>query len=353
MATATAPKQNGNALSVSQHVATMGDRRAPLAKRIESVRGILEANKDSIFQALPRHITPDRLMRVVLTSIRKNPKLMECSPESLFGAITEAASLGLETDGVLGHAYLIPYGAECVLVPGYKGLIDLARRSSNISTLKTNVVRKGDYFEWEEGDSPILKHRPSDDADREDQPVTHVYMVAVLRDGGIQRNCWPVARIERHKEKFSQAWKRAERGKKDSPWHTDWDAMARKTVVREAIARGELPVSVELQRLASREEQFEAAIYQEHHSAPLVTGSIDDFTRQIEGMTDDSSVVEPDESQDSTELSEADRQEIEIDMETAIKACSSPADIAKFRKSFSKLPELCERMAEQRLQEIS
>lgn len=237
----------------------IADKNAGFGARLNSVRSVMEANAQQMLAALPRHITPERMTRVALNSITRNPKLLDCTPTSLFRAITEAATLGLEPDGVLGQAYLIPFKDEVVLVPGYKGLIDLARRSANISTLFARSVREGDFFDYREGDDPKLDHKPSDDPDRENKPITHVYAVCVLRDGGVQRNVWSRAKVDKHKERFSQGWKRAERGKKDSPWHTDWEAMARKTVIREMVNRGEIPVSVEVQRLAAREELYENA----------------------------------------------------------------------------------------------
>ena len=240
-------------------MALIADKQRSIGQRINTVQDVMEANAKTMFAALPQHISVKRMIRVAISSIRKNPRLLDCNPASLFDALTEASTLGLECDGVLGQAYLVPFKEEVVLIPGYKGLIDLARRSANISTLFTRCVYKGDHFDYAEGDAPYLKHKPSEAANREDQAVTHVYCVCRLRDGGVQRSVWTTAKIDRHKERFSQAWRNAEKGRKDSAWHTDWEAMARKTVVREMINRGEIPVSVEVQRLAGREQLYEAS----------------------------------------------------------------------------------------------
>lgn len=250
----------------AQLISRIKDRSLGVSSRLRSVGEFLTLNKGTMLTALPKHITPDRLIRVALNCIRKTPKLLDCTPESLFGAIIEASALGLEPNGVLGHAYLVPYKTECTLIPGYKGLIDLCRRSSTISTLTAEVVYKGDKFAYQLGDDPFIKHIPNDeDVKRHEKPITHVYVVVQLRDGGVQRKVWSRAMVDAHKEQYSQGWRWAERGdkgkgggKKDSPWHTNWPAMAKKTLIRDMVNRGEIPVSVEIQNLAMREELYES-----------------------------------------------------------------------------------------------
>lgn len=231
----------------------VGDKTLSFATRITSVGEVMKATAHQMMAALPKHVTPDRMVRVALNAIRKNPKLLDCSAASLFGAITEAATYGWEIGGVLGHAYLVPYGEECVLIPGYKGLVDLCRRSGHISTISCEVVHAGDKFSYKLGDDPHIEHLPNDsDPKRDSKPITHVYLVVRLRDGGIQRSVWSQQKIDAHKEQYSQSWRRAEKGKKDSFWHTAWPAAAKKTVIRDMIQRGLLPVSAEYREAVDR-----------------------------------------------------------------------------------------------------
>ena len=193
------------------------------------------------------------MISVVLGCLRKNPKLADCSQMSLFSAIAQASTLGLETDGVLGQAYLVPYRDECVLIPGYKGLLGLARKSGEISTVTLEIVRKGDTCSYGLGDSPFINHHPNDDdPDRHAKPATHVYLVVTLKDGGKQRSVWSKNEVDAHMRKYSPS-----HSKSDSPWRTNWEAMAKKTVIRDMIARGLLPMSVEGQRLAANDEFVE------------------------------------------------------------------------------------------------
>src|SRR5690606_10332500 len=137
--------------------------------------------------ALPKHLTPERLARVALTAISSNPRLLECTKESLALALIEAGQLGLEPNGVMGQAYLVPYfngktkKYEAQFQVGYRGLIDLARRSGEVTKVEARAVREGDYFEYEYGLTPQLVHRPDPSGQGE---MTHVYAIAWLRDAG-------------------------------------------------------------------------------------------------------------------------------------------------------------------------
>lgn len=220
---------------------------------MNTVREMLGQNQKALAASLPKHITPERMARVALNSLRRTPALWDCDPASIVKSILEAAQLGLEVDGVLGHAYLVPYKSECQLLPGYRGRIELCRRSGQISTIYAEVVHDGDDFDFGLGDDPFIRHKPNLlDPNRENQPVTYVYAVAKLRDGGIQRAVMSNAQIEAHRKRFSQAG-----GKGSfSPWSDaiNWRWMARKTVLIQLCKL--LPVSVEAQRLFQAEEQF-------------------------------------------------------------------------------------------------
>ena len=119
----------------------------------KTIQDLLKRMEPQIRKALPKHLEPERLARIALTEIRKNPKLLECSRESLLGAVMTAAQLGLEP-GVLGHAYLIPYwnnktkSYEVQFQIGYKGLLDVVRRSGEITSISAHCVYENDEFEF-------------------------------------------------------------------------------------------------------------------------------------------------------------------------------------------------------------
>lgn len=113
--------------------------------------------KAQLAAALPKHIAPDRMIRIVTTEIRKTPALANCDMQSFIGAVVQCSQLGLEPGSALGHAYLLPFGngksksgqPNVQLIVGYRGMIDLARRSGQIVSISARTVRESDKFHFE------------------------------------------------------------------------------------------------------------------------------------------------------------------------------------------------------------
>lgn len=217
----------------------------------KTINDLFEQMKPAIAQAIPKHLTPDRLLRIATTSIRTNPKLKVCTPESLLGAVMQCAQLGLEPS-ILGHAYLIPYRNknketgqfvdECQFQIGYKGLIELARRTGQISSIMAQAVHQNDEFEYEYGIDEKLKHVPAD-GDR--GPVVKYYSYAKFKDGGYSFMVMSRQDIMIHRDKFSKA-------KSYGPWVDHFDEMAKKTVLKALMKY--MPISVEFQRAVDQDE---------------------------------------------------------------------------------------------------
>lgn len=238
-------------------------------QKVANIRGLLEKSRKQMEMALPRHMNADRLMRVAMTSIQKTPRLLECTPQSLLGAIMQAAQLGLEPDGLLGQAYLVPYKTTVTLIPGYKGLVQLARRSGELSTIMAHVVHARDRFDFQYGLEPNLVHVPSQEEDP--GPVVAVYAVAKLKDGGTQFEVMWRRQVEEIRKRSKAS--------SDGPWVTDWDEMAKKTVLRRLCKL--LPASIELQTAVSLDERAEAGISQELDILDVSTVSVDEVTGEI------------------------------------------------------------------------
>lgn len=201
--------------------------------------------------AMPKSMTPDRLTRIVMTECRKTPALLKCAPESFYGAVLQCAALGLEPGSALGHCYLLPFGngkdrsgrPNAQLIIGYRGMIDLARRSGQIISLQAWTVHAQDTFNYQLGLDPDIQHVPASTADR--GPVTHVYAVAKLKGGGIQFEVMSRAEIE----KVRSTSKAGNTG----PWASHWEEMAKKTVIRRLFKY--LPVSIEAVRAVEIDEK--------------------------------------------------------------------------------------------------
>jgi recombination protein RecT len=199
-----------------------------------TIKDLLESRKQSFAAILPKHVTPDRLIKVALNAIAKNPQLQGCSAASLFQSIVFAAELGLEPGGALGQMYLVPYGQVCTPIIGYRGLIELMRRSGQLAQIRAVVVHAKDKFRISEGIEQTIRHVP----DLSDDPgqLVRVYVVARLKDGSVHVEHMTKAEIDKIRGRS--------RSGSNGPWKTDYDEMAKKTVVRRAAKY--LPMSAEV-----------------------------------------------------------------------------------------------------------
>lgn len=238
-----APPNGGAALTVT-------DKKFLTLRHMIEHKGVME----QIQSALPRQLTAERFTRVALTSLRKTPALLDCAPASVVGSIIQAAQLGLEPDGVLGQAYLIPYKGECQLQVGYRGFINLSRRSGEIKSFSPQIVREGDAFRYEYGTEAYLRHKPAEDND--EAPITHVYAVVEYTNGGTDFEVMSKVGVEKI---------RATSKAPNSPaWKEHWGEMAKKTVMRRLAKR--LPMAAEesaLVKAAVLDEMADAGVSQE------------------------------------------------------------------------------------------
>ena len=213
------------------------------AKPKRTLAELVKLNEAGIASALPRHLDQERFTRVALTALRENPQLGQCTPESFLGALMNAAQLGLEPNTPLGHAYLVPYKRDCTFILGYKGMIDLARRSG--VSIVARTAYEGDRFHVRYGLDEAVEHEPTlDDSERGD-PVA--YYAIARWDGGHLVHVATPGDIEERRARSASA------NAKTSPWKTDYEAMARKTVVR--MMAPYLPLSVEMATAVASDDQ--------------------------------------------------------------------------------------------------
>ncbi|WP_217710502.1 recombinase RecT [Streptomyces sp. NA04227] len=217
--------------ATGKQVAPAGQQ--PLSQFVQEMRGELA-------RALPQHLTPDRIARIALTELRRVRHLAECTRASFGGALMTCAQLGLEPGGALGEAYLLPFFNkdarvyEVQLVIGYQGMIKLFWQHPLAAGLDAQVVYADDEFTYAYGLDPVLRHVPSMAADR-GQPVAY-YAVARLKNGGSAFVVLSPGDIE--------AVRRRSKARDSGPWRTDYDAMAKKTAIRQLFKL--LPKSSEL-----------------------------------------------------------------------------------------------------------
>lgn len=217
----------------------------------ESLGDLLRQRKDSIAQMVPKHLTPERLMRVGVNCVAKTPGLQKCTPTSLLQCVLVAAELGLEPGGALGHMHLVPMGNVATPIVGYRGLMELARRSGEVASIRAVVVRERDKFRMTEGIEQTIEHEPFLDGDA--GALRYVYCVVKLTDGGVHVEVMSRSQVE--------AIRARSRSGSNGPWVTDFDEMAKKTVVRRALKY--CPLS---------SERYEKAL--EHDNADYIDGEI-------------------------------------------------------------------------------
>lgn len=212
-----------------------------VASSAKSLSTFLDKYKGQIANALPKHISPDRMVRLTMTAFSQNTALQKCDLHSIFGSVVVAAQLGLEI-GVGGQGYLVPYGGKATFVPGWQGLVDLVSRAGR-ATVWTGAVYRGDDFDWALGDMPYIKHRPGDGGDSW-KDITHVY--AVGRVNGSQFpviEVWTMDRVVKHLNKFNKVGGRHYALEKNGQ---NMEMYARKVVLLQVLKY--MPKSIEVQR---------------------------------------------------------------------------------------------------------
>lgn len=217
-----------------------------------AITHILDANKTAIALSLPSGMNAERFGRLLLTAANTNPALFECDPRSFLAAGVAAAQLGLEPNDARGLAYLVPFkdgrsGVKKVqLIIGYRGYLDLARRSGLVSAVYAFPVFDGDFFRYSLGLDPTLEHIPAEDGDENPQHLTHVYAVATVAGDKV------FTVLTRKQVEAARA--RSKTGSSaTSPWATDYVAMATKTAVRRLAKL--LPLTVEAARAPAIEDR--------------------------------------------------------------------------------------------------
>lgn len=231
------------------------------APKAVSVQDLINKSVKELGRALPEHMNPERLARIALTCIRLNPKLGQCTPESFMGALFTAAQIGIEP--VAGRAYILPFKnnrkkpdgtwhsiMEAQFLLGYKGLAELFYRHEKAVDLAWGIVHEGDDFSYELGSNATLRHKPA--LTGRGKPIAY-WVMATLKSGGKPFAVMSREDCRAHGLKHSKSVNREKTEFLDgSPWITNFDVMALKTVLVQLAKL--LPLSVEVQRAIAADE---------------------------------------------------------------------------------------------------
>ena len=259
---------------MSQTLRNLQKSRQGTPASVLSFPVMLEQFKGEIARALPRHLSPERMARIALTAFRLNPKLAEADPRSVFAAVIQSSQLGLEV-GLMGEAHLVPFGSQCQLVPGYQGLVKLARNSGLVQDIYGHEVRVNDKFDIVLGLNRSLMHDPLKKngfpaADEERGAIVGFYAVAVFKDGTRTFHALSKEQVEQVRDD-SRGYQMARKLRKESPWDTHFVAMGLKTVIRRLCKL--LPKSPELAMALAMDELHERGVTQNLGIADAIDGS--------------------------------------------------------------------------------
>lgn len=257
--------------------------KAVSKKQPQTIKDYINAMSGEIAKALPQVMTPERFTRIALSAVSNTPKLGSCTPQSFLGAMMNAAQLGLEPNTPLGQAYLIPFEnrkkgvTECQFQIGYKGLIDLAYRSGEVKMIDAQTVYENDEFEYELGMDPVLKHKPA--RTNRGNPI-YFYATFKLTNGGQGFQVMSIEDVQEHAKKYSKTYN-------NGPWQTNFEEMAKKTVLKKLLKYA--PLKTEFVKQVTQDETIKTKLsdnmedvpneymdveYEEHPNEDPVTGEI-------------------------------------------------------------------------------
>tara|TARA_Y100000310_G_C20490854_1_gene719143 strand:+ start:57 stop:911 length:855 start_codon:yes stop_codon:yes gene_type:complete len=241
-----------------------------------SIIEAIEKQTPGFVDALPKgSIDPIVFVRICKTVIRENKALQQCDVQSLLGALMISAQLGLEPNSELHEAYLIPYGNKAQFQIGYQGLLKLANNSGKIKSIHYNKICDGEDYEYKEGKEFKFSHTPNLLSDR--SKVIAYYAYAQLENEGFAVHVMTLQEIQEHGKRFSKAY-----NSKSSPWRTDFDAMAYKTVLIQ-LASKKLPKATQSEAmknlsLAANKDSTTNYIPEDKIGKPIIMEEIVDDT---------------------------------------------------------------------------
>lgn len=238
------------------------DGAAPIAdqRTLKALIGSASVLK-SLAEVAAQHVTPERVTKMVLLAASRQPKLFDCSQESIIKAAMTAAELALDCSGSLGRASLVPHWnnkldpprLEALFWPQYLGLMDLARRSGEILSMDSDVIYKGDHFVLKKGITDTFEYERDLGGEENDDDIIGAYFIARFVNGGHH--------IEYMSRKSIEAIRRRSKSPNAGAWKTDYAAMCKKTVIKRGLKF--CPLSIEVQQNIAKadEDTFDAAAF--------------------------------------------------------------------------------------------
>lgn len=236
--------------------ATAGQQLQPL-NTMSDMHQLIASHRKQIESVMSGALTADRLYGLLQSAVSREPKLLQCTPESIVACCMKCSTLGLEPSSVdgLGKAYILPYGnknlasgrPEATFILGYKGMLDLARRSGELKSITVTAAFDGDSIELMMGQDgePWLKEMPINlDASHDPANLRFVFLCAKFTNGGSHAEYMTKSEID--------AVRARSKAGNTGPWKSDYVAMAKKTIIRRSFPY--LPIDTQAQKAAVADE---------------------------------------------------------------------------------------------------
>lgn len=248
-------------------------------------KALVEHCAPQLQAVMPKGFKAERLVQMAVAAYSRTPKLAQCSNTSILSCCLQCATLGLEPSAVdgLGRAYILPYwnkntkSYEAQFMLGKNGMIELARRSGEVKSIRTQCVYDDDDFEyWEDESGVHFSYRPNLDSVHDADHMRLVFLSCHLKDGGLVLLVMSKPEVD--------AVRRRSQASSNGPWATDYEAMAEKTVIRRAFNRGMLPRSVEVANAVAHDESTPVVIDSDGYE---VFGHSDDGAAEVEPTYED------------------------------------------------------------------
>jgi recombination protein RecT len=244
-------KTTANNGMLAAAAAKQGTEVATQAEKPKTLQDLVEARKDQIARVLPSVLPPDQFTRLTLNALMTTKHLAECDMGTFYASVMTCAQLGLKPN-VNGEGYLLPYfnnkqgRYNCQFIPGYKGLMMLARRSGEIASIDAQTVYENDVFELSYGFEPALIHKPLLTGDR--GAVKGFYAAVIMKDGGKNAFYMSVDDAKKYGKKYSKSFN-------NGPWQTDFEAMAKKSCLRQVLKY--CPCSSDVEKAIEVEDKYD------------------------------------------------------------------------------------------------
>jgi len=210
-----------------------------MAKPVQSPEDfgtLLEAHRQELSGLIPgwSGLAWAHVVATALEVAAENPYILRCSAESVLRSVKTACEFGLSFAKASGQAYLVPFKGQCTLIIGYRGLMDLARRSAAVTSLQSGVVYQGDVYEPHLGSNPHIVHTPNPEVPHTDDKIIAAYSIAKHRSGEETVEAMPIEELKAIRKRSRS---RDKQGVLKGPWVTDFGEMCRKTVERRHLKR--------------------------------------------------------------------------------------------------------------------